>query len=231
MRSSQPKKQVSRFFTIVVIRHIVHNTVECRKLLQFSEFGFSLMYVFNLLGRFGIFIRLRFLVLAIYSKSPGKNSKHCWVTDSSNITAVSDIAAQLFEQMVGSQFRAIHASQKVHAKRFNLLPSSAFLCRLESTPTQISGNLRVSSNDWDLFKTLKEKIGIISQAVSRLNASLKSTSRRRAGAADVATSPRVDIQFIHLLLVPDTNYSVVYAFPAQRRKNSEFFGRPDALSG
>ena len=45
MRSSQPKKQVSRFFTIVVIRHIVHNTVEFRKLLQFSEFGFSVMTI------------------------------------------------------------------------------------------------------------------------------------------------------------------------------------------
>jgi len=43
MWSSQPKKQVSRFFTIVIIRHIVHNTVEFRKSLQFSEFGFSLM--------------------------------------------------------------------------------------------------------------------------------------------------------------------------------------------
>jgi len=141
-------------------------------------------YVFNLLGQFRIFIHLHFLVLVIYSKSPEKNLKHCWVTDLSNIMAVSNMAAQLFEQMVGSQFCAIHASQKVHAKWFNLLSSSAFLYTLESTPMQISGNLRVSSNDWDLFKTLKEKIGIISQVMSQLNASLKSTSCRRAGAAD-----------------------------------------------
>ncbi|KAF8235313.1 hypothetical protein L208DRAFT_1257743 [Tricholoma matsutake] len=43
-------------------------------------------------------------VLAIYAKSAGKAGKHCQVSDSSNITAVSNLPIQLFDHFIGVQF-------------------------------------------------------------------------------------------------------------------------------
>ncbi|KAF8219013.1 hypothetical protein L208DRAFT_1449016 [Tricholoma matsutake] len=43
----------------------------------------------------------------LYAKFGGKAGKHCWVSDSSNIAAVSNIPVQLFDHILGVQFRAI----------------------------------------------------------------------------------------------------------------------------
>ncbi|KIL60987.1 hypothetical protein M378DRAFT_61343, partial [Amanita muscaria Koide BX008] len=43
-------------------------------------------------------------VNALYSRSGGKNGKHCSIAESSNISAVSYCAVQLFEYTHGRQF-------------------------------------------------------------------------------------------------------------------------------
>ncbi|KAF8229628.1 hypothetical protein L208DRAFT_1123918, partial [Tricholoma matsutake] len=43
-------------------------------------------------------------VIAFYSKTSGKHGKHGLITESSNISAVSYIAIQLFEFMHSCQF-------------------------------------------------------------------------------------------------------------------------------
>jgi hypothetical protein len=43
----------------------------------------------------------------MYSKTGGKNGKHAAITQSSNISAVSYIGLQLFENVINRQFRAI----------------------------------------------------------------------------------------------------------------------------
>ncbi|KAF8225333.1 hypothetical protein L208DRAFT_1050423, partial [Tricholoma matsutake] len=43
-------------------------------------------------------------VIAIYSKTGGKNRKHAGITDASNISAVSYLAVQVFEHMHGHIF-------------------------------------------------------------------------------------------------------------------------------
>jgi hypothetical protein len=53
-------------------------------------------------------------VLAIYAKSGGKAGKHSWVSDSSNIAAVSNIPVQLFDHILGVQFCAIPGGQTLH---------------------------------------------------------------------------------------------------------------------
>jgi len=40
------------------------------------------------------------LVVALYSKTTGKNAKHAAITDSSTIGAISDLGMQLFEHHV-----------------------------------------------------------------------------------------------------------------------------------
>ncbi|GLB42721.1 hypothetical protein LshimejAT787_1201700 [Lyophyllum shimeji] len=109
-------------------------------------------------------------VLSIYSKTGGSNGRHCYVTDSSNIAAVSNIAVQVFENSVGSQFRSIPHSQVLHAKRFDFIPSSAFLCTLINAPVSTENGLKLSANDWTVYTELnsKENLPKIVQAVMAL---------------------------------------------------------------
>jgi hypothetical protein len=106
--------------------------------------------------------------LAIYAKSAGKAGKHCWVSDSSNIAAVSNLPIQLFDHFIGVQFRAISAGQTLHVKRFSLVPSSAFLCTLASAPAILENGLKISQQDGILFRTLKEGCADIVKAVTLL---------------------------------------------------------------
>jgi hypothetical protein len=83
--------------------------------------------------------------------STGKSGKHSSVPDASNIAAVSNVPVQVFEHFVGVQFRAVHAGQAFHVKKFCLLPSKFFLCTLDSTP-------KITDNELDLkISVLKGK--------------------------------------------------------------------------
>lgn len=119
-------------------------------------------------------------VLAIYSKSAGKSGKHSLVSDVSNIAAVSNIPVQLFEHFVGVQFRAHHAGQTFHVKRFYMLPSLSFLCTLVSTPAVMDNghSLKISQQDWSLFKSLKDSSSRIVDAIAMFNARAKKSQGR-----------------------------------------------------
>jgi hypothetical protein len=94
-------------------------------------------------------------VVALYSKTGGKNSKHESVSDSSNICAVSNVAVQLFEYMHGRQFRSIpEATSIFQTKQFALLGSNAFLCLLSLPPRSTVPGLELSQEDADRFKNL-----------------------------------------------------------------------------
>jgi len=127
--------------------------------------------VYSSLLRVCIYSVFYFVVLAIYSKSAGKSGKHSLVSDASNIAAVSNIPVQLFEHFIGIQFRAHHAGATFHVKRFYLLPSLSFLCTLSSTPTVIDNghSLRISQQDWNLFKMLKDGSSSIIKAIETFN--------------------------------------------------------------
>ncbi|KAF8232506.1 hypothetical protein L208DRAFT_1271846, partial [Tricholoma matsutake] len=107
-------------------------------------------------------------VLAIYAKSVGKAGKHCQVSDSSNITAVSNLPIQLFDHFIGVQFQAIPAGQTLHVKMFSLVPSLVFLCTLASAPAILENRLKISQQDGILFRTLKEGCTNIIKAVTSL---------------------------------------------------------------
>ncbi|KAJ7814859.1 hypothetical protein B0H13DRAFT_2242659 [Mycena leptocephala] len=69
-------------------------------------------------------------IFAMHSKGGGKAGKHEPVTDSSNISALSKISVQLFENLHGAQFRSIPASTAMlHAKQFAHIPPINFLKR------------------------------------------------------------------------------------------------------
>lgn len=106
--------------------------------------------------------------MSIYSKSAGKAGKHGLIPEASSIAAVSNIPVQLFEHMIGTQFRENHAAQRLHIKRYCLLPSSAFLSALDTAPFTSEAGLKISQKDWLLFKALKDKLEDIIKAVNTL---------------------------------------------------------------
>jgi hypothetical protein len=100
------------------------------------------------------------------------------VSDSSNIAAVSNIAIQVYEHLVGVQFRDAGAGLGFHAMRYWVLPSSGFLCTLDSAPTKMPNGLKISQQDWLLFKALKDNTTNMQKAILLLN------GRRKKNAAN-----------------------------------------------
>lgn len=109
-----------------------------------------------------------FPVLSVYSKPAGKASKHGLVSQASTIGAVSNIPVQMFKHMLGSQFRTNHSAQWLHVKEYCLLSSSAFLLTLGMAPFASEASLKISPQDWMLFKTLKDKLVDVIKAVGAL---------------------------------------------------------------
>jgi hypothetical protein len=98
------------------------------------------------------------LVIALYSKTAGKNAKHGAVTDSSTIAAVSNIGVQLFEHMYGLEFRVIpEATSTFLTKQFALLWPISFLTLMTSNP-QIPvrcTSFELGTADHQIFETLR----------------------------------------------------------------------------
>lgn len=93
--------------------------------------------------------------MALYSKTGGKQGKHESISDSSNISAVSNIAVQIFEHMHARQFHSIpEATSILQTKQFALLSSISFLCLLSSTPNTTAVGIELAQEDAERFKTL-----------------------------------------------------------------------------
>lgn len=114
------------------------------------------------------------LVLGLYSKSGGKNGKHCWASDSSNISALSYIPVQLFEPMerVSRQFRHVARScstlSALHLSRFALLPATSFLCMLENAPRVLAQTILISPTDNARFIALNTQVSRVIMAIKDL---------------------------------------------------------------
>jgi hypothetical protein len=79
--------------------------------------------------------------------------------------AISYVAAQVFEHQIGSQFRATPHAQAVPTLHFDLIPPSAFLCALKHTPEITQNGLKISADDWMLFKDIKDNGKKVLQAL------------------------------------------------------------------
>jgi hypothetical protein len=144
-------------------------------------------------------------VLAIYAKSGGNAGKHSWVSDSSNIAAVSNIPVQLFDHILGVQFCTIPGGQTLHVKRFCLLPSTAFLCTLEVAPSQTESRLKISPQDGILFRNLKDSSAHLLKAVTSLAGRAKNILRVAENVDHLATSFKFPRPSIHMTLPHSTN--------------------------
>ncbi|KAF9470157.1 hypothetical protein BDN70DRAFT_845950 [Pholiota conissans] len=100
-------------------------------------------------------------VLAMYSKTGGANFKNEWVSSTTNISAVTKIAVQVFEYSHGC-----HSTSKptktaiLSVHQFAHLPSSNVLTLLLSKPRNINDTgLDLSENDIALFRRLDTNDG------------------------------------------------------------------------
>ena len=117
--------------------------------------------------------RITFLVLA---KTGGKRGMHSWVPTISIITAASYIAIQVYEHHFGLQFYEKPPSHTFpQLKCFDMIPASHFLCTLKHLPANSDTGLRISTEDFNVFKLLKARLPSITRAISDLNKRKKST--------------------------------------------------------
>ena len=120
-------------------------------------------------------------MVAFYSKTGGKKSKHSAIIELSNIAAVSYLAVQLFQHRLGPHFRSVpDATALFQTKQFLLLSSIQFLCLIETklSPQQSSAPfIELSTRDIDHYKALKN-------GQKELTAALK-LSKKRGGVEEL----------------------------------------------
>lgn len=135
-------------------------------------------------------------VIAIYTKTSRISGLHSNITITSSIGVVSNLAVQVFEHHIGSQFWAIPHSQVLHLKRFEFLSSSAFLCAVTDTPSLTENSLKLSEVDWMSFKDLtsRELKPKIFEGIRSLN---KRTVRKEQVADEICV---VNVVYMSLCL-------------------------------
>lgn len=96
-------------------------------------------------------------VIALYSKTGGKNGKHAAVTESSNISGLSYVGLQVFENMVNRRFRPTpEGTALFQTWQFALVPSISVLCVLHRSPiVGTAHDIEVSVEDSQIFRGLR----------------------------------------------------------------------------
>ena len=73
--------------------------------------------------------------MTMYSQSGGKGNTHAWLSDSTNIGAISYLVVQTYEYAYHRNFRTVHQRNAVlHVPIYALLPSDRFLRILTAAP-------------------------------------------------------------------------------------------------
>ena len=116
-----------------------------------------------------------YAVVAFSSKSGGKTGKHCDITESSSIGAVSNIGVQLF-QYLGHAHEFCSSTDSTlmfHTKHFLLIPSFQFLCLLDMKIPA------AHSQPWiELLNTDMERFRALEKGKKELMDALKCSRKR-----------------------------------------------------
>ena len=95
-------------------------------------------------------------VIALYSKTGGKNGHHSAVPSVANVAAISNVAVQVFQHVHHHIFRqTTTTTAPFGTKHFQILPSTHLLTRLiGKTVRSHNGNLEIATDDLRVFKSL-----------------------------------------------------------------------------
>ena len=121
----------------------------------------------------------------MYSQSGGKGSAHPWLSDSTNIGAISYLVVQTYEYGYHRNFRTVHQrNAALHTGTYALLPSDQFLRTLVATPTLSQDNRTLTLDDKHLqiFNELRGKLQDILMAIKAIVSARKKGRNRTADA-------------------------------------------------
>ena len=115
----------------------------------------------------------------MYSQSGGKGSTHAWLSDSTNIGAISYLVVQTYEYAYRRNFRTVHDQRNtaLHVGTYALLPSDRFLRTLTTIPTlsQDGRTLTLDDTQFQIFNELQGKLQELLRAVKAIVAARKKT--------------------------------------------------------
>ena len=114
----------------------------------------------------------------MYSQSGGKGSTHAWLSDSTNIGAISYLVVQTYEYAYRRNFRTVHQrNATLHVATYALLPSDRFLRTLTTIPTlsQDGRTLTLDDTQFQIFNELQGKLQELLRAVKAIVAARKKT--------------------------------------------------------
>lgn len=107
-------------------------------------------------------------VIYMRSKGAGKGGKLALITSASGLGEIAKIAVQVFEHLLGRQFRAISAAlSALHVDLYALLPTTAFLHVLHAEPLDSNGNIILHEADINSFNLLPANVSKIAAALKK----------------------------------------------------------------
>jgi hypothetical protein len=123
--------------------------------------------------------------MAMYSQSGGKGGTHSWLSDSTNIGAISYLVVQIYEYAYHRNFRTVHQrNAALHVGTYALLPSDRFLRTLTTTPTLSPDGRMLNLDDTEIqvFHQLQAKLRDVLKAVKAIVGARKK-GRGKSGEA------------------------------------------------
>ena len=121
----------------------------------------------------------------MYSQSGGKGSTHAWLSDSTNIGAISYLVVQTYEYAYHRNFWTVHQENAaLHVGTYCLLPSDRFLRILTTTPTLSQDGRILNLDDMEIqvFNLLQAKLQDVLKGVKAVVGARKK-GRRKSGEA------------------------------------------------
>lgn len=105
-------------------------------------------------------------MIGIFSKTGGTNGKHAAKPTIDCIAAASYIDVQIYERVVGSQFRTVpEATSLLQTVQFAKIRSHEFLCILQGLPNISDSDVSLSGTDTKVFDTFKAEQPKIKKAM------------------------------------------------------------------
>ncbi|KAJ6610323.1 hypothetical protein B0H10DRAFT_1811784, partial [Mycena sp. CBHHK59/15] len=105
-------------------------------------------------------------VCQLHSKGGGQHGTHQPITESTTITAISNLSVQVFEYHHATVFQGIPTTTSfLQTKQFAHIPSINFLCILSKTPKLTPTGLELFPEDAERFKKLQGGVGKFDEAM------------------------------------------------------------------
>ena len=132
----------------------------------------------------------------MYSQSGGKGNTHAWLSDSTNIGAISYLVVQTYEYAYHRNFRTVHQrNAALHVPTYALLPSDRFLRILTAAPgptfSQDGRMLNLNDTEIKVFNQLQAKLQDILKAAKAIIGARRK-GRGKAGEANNADEMDVE---------------------------------------